>query len=192
VSNAAVISRKTANRTSPQAQADAAFVPLVRSLGYHIRELSESLMTAMNLAALPHGITLVQWRYLRELWESDGLSAGELTRRVGRQGPTTVVAVQSLERAGFVRVEKDETDRRRTYAYLTARGRQMAEKMSPAIQQINDMAAAGMTADELKVLKRLIVRIQRNVDAHTRHRTSWSLWRTDVLAKDAGVSQDEQ
>jgi len=192
VPNAAVISRKNANRTSPQAQADAAFVPLVRSLGYHIRELSESLMTAMNLAALPNGITLVQWRYLRELWESDGLSTGELTRRVGRQGPTTVVAVQSLERAGFVRVEKDETDRRRTYAYLTARGRQMAERMSPAIQQVNDIAAAGLSADELKALKRLIVKIQRNVDAHTRHRTSWSLWRTEALAKEVGAGEADR
>ena len=99
--------------------------------------------------------------------------------------------MQSLERAGFVRLEKDETDRRRTYAYLTARGRQMAEKMSPAIQRVNDIAAAGLTADELKALKRLIVRVQRNVDAHTRHRTSWSLWRTDLLAKEAGASQSK-
>ena len=41
-----------------------------------------------------------QWRYLRELWEEDGLSSGELTRRVGRQGPTTVVAVQLLGARG--------------------------------------------------------------------------------------------
>ena len=183
----AVLTRKNAKRPSPPAQAKDAFVPLVRSLGYHLRELSESVTTAMKLAALENGITVIQWRYLRELWESDGLSSGELTRRVGRQGPTTVAAVQSLERGGFVRIEKDETDRRRTFAYLTARGRQMAEKMSPLIQQVNDMAAAGLSADDLATLKRLIVRMQRNVDAHTRHRTAWLVWRTDMLAEDVGA-----
>ena len=35
-------------------------------------------------------------------------STGELTRRVGRQGPTTVVAVQLLEKAGLVTVAKSD------------------------------------------------------------------------------------
>ena len=76
----------------------------------------------MDQRAEEHGLTVSQWRYLRELWEEDGLSMGELTRRVGRQGPTTVVAVQLLERGGIVTVTKSAEDRRKSFIFLTPAG----------------------------------------------------------------------
>ena len=56
----------------------------------------------MDQRAEANRVTVSQWRYLRELWEEDGLAVGDLTRRVGRQGPTTVVAVQFLEKVGWL------------------------------------------------------------------------------------------
>ena len=76
------------------AVADSDLVPLERSVGYHVRQLAESWEDVMDQSAEAHGVTVSQWRYLRELWEEDALTVGDLTRRVGRQGPTTVVAVQ--------------------------------------------------------------------------------------------------
>jgi MarR family transcriptional regulator, transcriptional regulator for hemolysin len=168
-------------------EAASGLYPLARSLGYHVRELSESWQAAMDAEAEKYGISLTQWRYLRELWEEDGLTSGELTRRVGRQGPTTVVAVKSMERAGLVRVEKSDHDRRKSYVRLTARGRRLATMMSPVIQRINDLAVADLSASELRLLKQLVVRIQRKLDAHGRHRNSWLVWRTDRLAEEAGA-----
>ena len=157
--------RRTAGvRPVPKSAQAPNFVPLARSLGYHVRELSESWQDAMDAAAQAHGISLTQWRYLRELWETDRLSTGELTTRVGRQGPTTVVAVRSLERAGLVRIEKSWHDRRKTYVRLTARGRRLAEVMSPVIQAVNEAAVAELTADETRLFKQLIVKIQRRLD----------------------------
>lgn len=161
-------------------------IPLSRSLGYHLRELAESWTSAMDAAAQPYGISLSQWRYLRELWENDGLSSGELTRRVGRQGPTTVVAVQSLERAGLIRTERSEHDRRKGYVYLTARGRKLATTLAPVIRRVNDTASSGLTEEEIRTFKKLLVRTQRSLDASTRHRTAWLVWRTDLLAKEVG------
>jgi MarR family transcriptional regulator, organic hydroperoxide resistance regulator len=161
-------------------------IPLSRSLGYHLRELAESWTTAMDAAAQPYGISLSQWRYLRELWENDGLSSGELTRRVGRQGPTTVVAVQSLERAGLIRTERSEHDRRKGSVHLTARGRKLATTLAPVIRQVNENACEGLTADEIRIFKKVLVRTQRNLDATTRHRSSWLVWRTEILAKEVG------
>src|SRR6185312_10487058 len=124
----------------PAPPANDELVPLARSVGYHIRQLAESWQSAMDVEAEAHGVTVTQWRYLRELWEEDGLSTGELTRRVGRQGPTTVVAVQLLEREGMVTVEKSETDRRKSLIRLTSRGRHLAATMSPLIRDVNERA----------------------------------------------------
>jgi MarR family transcriptional regulator, organic hydroperoxide resistance regulator len=161
--------------------------PLARSLGYHLRELSQTLQSAMDGEAQKRGVSLTQWRYLRELWEENGLTSGELTRRVGREGPTTVAAVRGMERAGLVRIEKVDRDRRKTFVHLTARGRRLATMMAPVIQQINDFALSDFSENEIKVFKQMVVRIQRKLDTHGRHRNSWSVWRTDRLAKELGV-----
>jgi DNA-binding MarR family transcriptional regulator len=164
-----------------------AFVPLERSLGYHVRQLAETWQDVMEHEGDLRGVTVSQWRYLRELWEQDGLTSGELTRRVRRQGPTTVVAVQGLERAGFVRVVKSRKDRRKSIVYLTTRGRRMARTMAPAIEDVNERAVANLTEGEIRTFKQLIVRIQRTLDGESRHRNEWAEKRTDRLAQDVGL-----
>jgi len=170
-----------------RAGVDDALVPLERSLGYHVRQLAETWQAVMDDEGELRGVTVSQWRYLRELWEEDGLTSGELTRRVGRQGPTTVVAVQGLERAGFVRVVKSADDRRKSIVHLTARGRRMARTMAPAIDDVNERALVNLSEAEIRAFKRLVVRIQRTLDGESRHRNEWAEKRTQRLAEDVGL-----
>ena len=177
-------------RTLPRAVApdpDGALVPLERSVGYHVRQLAETWQDTMDRYAAAHGVTISQWRYLRELWEEDGLSTGELTRRVGRQGPTTVVAVQFLEKAGLVSIAKSAEDRRKSHIHLTRRGQKLAAIMSPLIADVNDQAMAALTESEMITFKRLIVRIQRTLDAQSGNRNDWSARRTQRLAEEVGL-----
>jgi DNA-binding MarR family transcriptional regulator len=164
-------------------------VPLARSVGYHIRYLAETWQDAMDIAASAHGITVNQWRYLRELWEEDGLTIAELTRRVGRQEPTTVVAVRLLERDGLVTTLKSESDRRKTFIRLTARGRRLAATMSPLIRDVNDHAMSDLSDAEIRTFKRLIVRIQRTLDADRRKPNEWAEMRTNRLAEEVGLTR---
>jgi len=141
----------------------------------------------MDARAEAHGITVTQWRYLRELWEDDGQSMGELTRRVGRQGPTTVVAVQLLERAALVTVVKSDEDRRKTLVHLTRRGQRLAATMSPVIREVNELAMDDLSESEVRAFKRLIVRIQRRLDRESGNRNGWSERRTQRLAEEVGL-----
>jgi DNA-binding MarR family transcriptional regulator len=174
------------SRTVP-AELNDDLVPLARSVGYHVRQLAETWQGVMDQEAEAHGVTVSQWRYLRELWEEDGLSTGELTRRVGRQGPTTVVAVQLLERTGLVIVVKSDEDRRKSFIRLTPRGRRLAATMSPLIRDVNDGAMSNLTESEVRTFKRLIVRIQRRLDAELRNQNDWSRRRTQRLAQEVGL-----
>ena len=167
--------------------AESGLVPLERSIGYHVRQLAETWQAVMDARAEAHGVTVTQWRYLRELWEEDGLSMGELTRRVGRQGPTTVVAVQFLEKAGLVTVAKSDEDRRKTFISLTRRGHRLAATMSPVIREVNELAMEDLSASEARIFKRLIVRIQRRLDREGGERNGWSARRTQRLAEEVGL-----
>jgi DNA-binding MarR family transcriptional regulator len=162
-------------------------IPLERSVGYHVRQLAESWQDLMDRRAEAHGVTVTQWRYLRELWEEDGLSIGELTQRVGRQGPTTVVAVQLLEKAGLVTVVKSDEDRRKSFIHLTRQGQRLASTVSPVIRGANEWAMADLSEAEVLAFKRLIVRIQRRLDAESGNRNSWAERRTQRLAEEVGL-----
>jgi len=166
---------------------DGGLVPLERSVGYHVRQLAETWQGVMDRRAEAHGITVSQWRYLRELWEEDGQSMGELTQRVGRQGPTTVVAVQLLEKARLVTVVKSDEDRRKTLIYLTRRGQRLAATMSPIIREVNELAMEDLSESEARLFKRLIVRIQRRLDRESGDRNGWSERRTQRLAEEVGL-----
>jgi len=169
---------------------DGGLVPLERSLGYHVRQLAETWQDVMDRRADAHGVTVTQWRYLRELWEEDGLSMGELTQRVGRQGPTTVVAVRLLERAGLVTVAKSDADRRKSFVHLTRRGQRLASSVAPLIREVNEEAVADLTESEIRTFKRFIVLIQRQLDASAGNRNEWSARRTRRLAEEVGLGQD--
>jgi DNA-binding MarR family transcriptional regulator len=170
-----------------EAAVDGVLVPLERSVGYHVRQLAETWQGVMDRRAEAHGITVTQWRYLRELWEEDGLSMGELTQRVGRQGPTTVVAVQLLEKAGLVTIGKSDEDRRKTFIHLTRRGERLAATMSPIIREVNELAMEDLSDSEVRTFKRLIVKIQRRLDREGGDRNGWSSRRTQRLAGEVGL-----
>ena len=174
-----------AKPVAPAAHDD--LVPLARSIGYHVRRLAETWQDSMDVAAAAHGVTISQWRYLRELWEEDGLSTGELTRRVGRQGPTTVVAVRLLERESLVTVVKSDIDRRRSVIHLTPRGRRLAATMAPLIRAVNERAMSDLSDAEIRTFKRLVVRIQRRLNYEGHERSEWAQMRTNRLAQDVGL-----
>jgi MarR family transcriptional regulator, transcriptional regulator for hemolysin len=167
--------------------ADERLIPLERSIGYHVRQLAETWQDLMDRRAADHGVTVTQWRYLRELWEEDGLSIGELTQRVGRQGPTTVVAVKFLEKAGLVTVVKSDQDRRKSFIHLTRRGRRLASTVSPLIREVNEWAMADLSESEVLAFKRLMVRVQRRLDTEGGNRNTWAERRTQRLAREIGL-----
>jgi DNA-binding MarR family transcriptional regulator len=159
---------------------------LDRSYGYHLRQVAESWKDAMHRRVDTYGVNQTQWRYLRELWEHDGLTQRDLSERVGRQGATTVPAMRSLEAAGFVRIEQNDTDRRKTRVCLTALGRRTWETLAPLVGQVEDAALAGLSAQEVRTFGKMIVKIQRNLDKLNHSRNSWALSRTDKLAEMVG------
>ena len=84
-------------------------------------------------------------------------------------------------------VSKSDEDRRKSFIHLTRRGQRLAANMSPLIRDVNDQAMADLTESETLTFKRLIVRIQRTLDAQSGHRNDWSERRTQRLAEEIGL-----
>ncbi|MBJ7411794.1 MAG: MarR family transcriptional regulator [Phenylobacterium sp.] len=135
------------------------------SIGYLTRIAFRAFSRALEVRTAPHGVSSGQWRFLRVLWREDGLTQRELSRRVGMREPTTVIALKSLERSGFVTRQKSLEDRRKVHVFLTPEARALEAVLLPAVAEVNAVALAGLTPDEIAVLRKALTQVGRNLTA---------------------------
>jgi DNA-binding MarR family transcriptional regulator len=141
------------------------------SIGYLTRIAFRAFSRALEVRTTPHGVSSGQWRFLRVLWREDGLTQRELSRRVGMREPTTVIALKSLERSGFVVREKSVEDRRKVHVFLTPEAKALQPLLLPAVAEVNKVALAGLTKDEVTVLRKALIQVGRNLAADVKEDT---------------------
>lgn len=135
------------------------------SIGYLTRIAFRAFSRALELRTAPHGVSSGQWRFLRVLWQEDGITQRELSQRVGMREPTTVIALKSLERSGFIVREKRPDDRRKVHIHLTPTARALEAQLLPAVAEVNAIALAGLTEAEVSVLRKALTQVGRNLAA---------------------------
>ena len=133
------------------------------SLGYLVRDTYRSFSRELEARISEGGVSIGQWYFLRALWEEDGLTQRELSRRVHMMEPTTVTAVNAMERRGLVRRDRDAVDRRKIRVLLTPKGRELQERLLPFAKSVNELAATGLSEDEVATLRHLLERVRRNL-----------------------------
>ena len=133
------------------------------SFGYLFRIAFRSFSRALERRTLPFGVTSGQWRFLRVLWVEDGLTQIELSRRVGMREPTTVAAVNGLERAGFVARRKSSADMRKIHVHLTKRAKKLKERLLPLVAEVNALGLKGLSPQQVRILRSGLLRIMDNL-----------------------------
>lgn len=115
------------------------------------------------------GLTLGTWYFLRALWEEDGLSQRELSQRIGTMEPTTVSALNAMERLGLVRRERDPHDRRRRRVFLTDYGRGLKDQALGLLGTLDRQALQGFSKSEAAQLHTLLDVVLENLRPPHRH-----------------------
>ena len=113
----------------------------------------------------PHGVTLGMWYYLRVLWSEDGLTQRELSHRIGTMEPTTLGAIQAMERRGLVKRVRSKDDRRKVHIHLTRKGRDLEGLLMPLAVEVVDTSVAGFSPDEVQQLLKFLRAIRDNIEA---------------------------
>lgn len=156
--------RKAAKHEQEQAEELERFGDPLQSFGHLARLTFRAFARTLEQRIVPHGVTIGQWRFLRELWREDGITQRELSERLSMREPSTVGAVRSLEAAGLVRRVRDKTDRRKIRVHLTARAVRLREPLLGHVRDVNAAATAGIPAEDLEVTRRVLIQLMRNLD----------------------------
>jgi len=157
-------SSKTSSRPASPDESGEAFShrPGV-SIGYLLRDCYRSFSRALEIRIKPHGVGAGQWFFLRELWEEDGLTQGDLSTRAGMTAPTTVVAIRRMVKDGLVIRKPDQKDRRKVRIHLTDKGHRFRDELLPFAFDVNKTATKGFSEHEIRQFRSFVDRMKKNL-----------------------------
>ncbi|WP_247876393.1 MarR family winged helix-turn-helix transcriptional regulator [Azospirillum brasilense] len=149
--------------SEPQGEGADALLPSGVTLPRAVREVHRAIARALQIRIVDHGVSMGQWYFLRALWEEDGLTQRELSQRVGMMEPTTVTALNNLERCDLVQRVRNPYDRRKVNIYLTPKGKALRTDILPSVEEIEEAATQGIAPSELELTVSVLRRVSANL-----------------------------
>ena len=108
----------------------------------------------------PYGLTPIQHLVLAALWEEDGLTASDISKRLVFDGATLSGVLDRLSAGGWILKQSDESDKRMLRISLTQKSIDLKPELSAVRDKTNEDLMAPFSLEEKVLLKRLLRDIQ--------------------------------
>jgi DNA-binding MarR family transcriptional regulator len=125
------------------------------------KAMRESLNARFRNAGF--NVTTEQWIILVHLGQQDGISQQELADRYNRSKVSALNLIKKLEKLGAIIRRSDPVDGRCNRVYLTSEGRKLLHKLIPLAKANITYMSAGISAEEIELLKSTIRKITGNL-----------------------------
>jgi MarR family transcriptional regulator for hemolysin len=136
-------------------------------LGLLLATTAKAVGRAFNAALAEHGGSIPIWLVLSALESEPRRTQLDLARAVGIEGPTLTRHLDGMEQAGLVGRRRGTPDRRAVQVELTPAGHALHGRLLEAVIGFNRQLRAGLTAEDVGTLRRLLSRLQENVAGGT-------------------------
>ncbi len=108
----------------------------------------------------PYGLTSIQYLILEALWEEEGVSAGDIGKKLVLDSATLSGVLDRMAEKEWIFKETDLEDRRFLRIYLSDRAKEVRVVLVREREQANDEILRGLTLEEKVLLKRLLRDLQ--------------------------------
>lgn len=104
-----------------------------------------------------------QYPILGFIGSHEGCTQADIAHNISIKPSTVAISVRRLEKAGHVRRERDESDRRIWRVYLTEASKALKKRMQADISQEMDTMLQGFSPEDIERLHGYLKRIQTNL-----------------------------
>lgn len=132
-------------------------------LAHLVKDAARALVRALQMRLTQHSVSFGHWAFLRILWEADGLTQRDLSKRAGVMEPTTFAALNAMEKLGYIVRRQKPENKRKVYVYLTPRGRWLKGKLVPLAEEVNRVAVRGIPAKEISAMRQGLLTMIENL-----------------------------
>lgn len=133
------------------------------SLGYLVADLTRLLRRIFDRRVAHLGLTRSQWRALKRLERTEGVSQVELAEQLEMEPIAVGRVVDRLHKAGFVERRADPSDRRVWRLHLLPPSARVTGQVEAVAKVLRQEAWAGISAAELAAALSVLERVRDNL-----------------------------
>src|SRR3954468_1051497 len=134
-----------------------------------IMRVQQILLARLNDTLKPYDLTFPRYEALMLLYYSrrGALPLGKMGDRLQVHRTSVTNIIDGLERSGLVTREPHERDRRTTLAAITPKGREIAEAVTPILNEMR-FGTGPLEEPELREITRIFERMRSDADGFPR------------------------
>jgi MarR family transcriptional regulator, organic hydroperoxide resistance regulator len=132
-------------------------------LAHLVKDATRALVRALQARLAEHKVSFGHWTFLRILWEHEGLTQRELSEEAGVMEPTTFSALKAMERLGYVVRRRMDGDRKKSYVFLTPKGKRLKNQLVPLAETVNRIAIRGLNPGDVNTTRDVLLAIISNL-----------------------------
>lgn len=134
--------------------------PFVKDyLGYLLGQANHALYKDFDAQVRAAGLSFIEWRVLATLHDSEPLTVSALAHEVLSKQPTVTKLVQRMCEQGWLALQADPADQRRTLVAATARGRRLVKPLLVKARQHEARIMEALSTSEKASLKKMLAKL---------------------------------
>jgi DNA-binding MarR family transcriptional regulator len=128
-----------------------------------IKDAFRCTSSALQRRLRKYSVLYGHWTFLRILWQTDGVTQRQLADRAGVTEPATFSALQAMEKIGYITRQKMPDNKKQIRVFLTPKGTALRAQIVPAAEEINRIALAGISAEDVAATRRTLLALVENL-----------------------------
>lgn len=128
-------------------------------LGYLLGQANHALYKDFDAEVRASGLRSLEWRLLATLSDSGALAISLLAQEVLAKQPTVTKAVQRMVAQGWLALQADATDQRRTLVSITPTGADLVAPLLAKAQAHEKQVLKTLGTSDVAALKALLLKL---------------------------------
>jgi MarR family transcriptional regulator, transcriptional regulator for hemolysin len=135
------------------------------TFGFLVTDVTRLMRKHFDRRAVRFQLTRAQWRALKRLHYSEGLTQNELAEFLEMEPIAVGRVIDRLQKAGFVERRADPADRRCWRLHLLPKAHAVVDDMEQISQKLFREAQKGISAADMKTMIGVLGRMKTNLNA---------------------------
>jgi DNA-binding MarR family transcriptional regulator len=131
-------------------------------LGSLLGQANRALYKDFDAHVRAAGLSPLEWRVLATLHDGEALTVGQLAQEVLAKQPTVTKLAQRMEEQGWVTLQADPADQRRTLVEASAAGKRLVRPLIQRARAHEAQTLRALGVAEQAALRKLLVKLARS------------------------------
>jgi len=135
------------------------------TFGYLVTDVTRLMRKQFDRRAVRFGLTRAQWRALKRVHHSEGITQNELAEFLEMEPIAVGRVIDRLQKAGFIERRADPNDRRCWRLHLLPRARAVVGDMEQIASELFRQMQDGIGVAEMMSMISVLARMKDNLNA---------------------------